>query len=144
MESHDKENEEPNETKLSSEENSEMELDNTFEDNNTPESTETEKREEPNPANKQVETRKRKTFLDSTPQLRKSERPKKIKTWDDYVTYYTTQNQADEPESMEEALEGHNREHWIKAMEEEYQALKKNNTWEYATKAGSQNLLTTK
>lgn len=49
---------------------------------------------------------------------------------DDYVLYLTKASEAVDPLTAEEALNGHDSQSWKKVMQEEYQSLIENNTWE--------------
>lgn len=99
---------------------------------------------EPVVLGKRIMAIKRKKPAESTPKAKRTERQKKPKTWDDYVSYYTVQDRIDEPEILEETLEGNEGKQWLKAMKTEYEALKKNNTWEYVEETGELNILMTK
>lgn len=55
-------------------------------------------------------------------------RDRKPREYPDYVTYQAS-TQMEEPQSVEEALSRDDKGLWSKAIKEELQALKKNNTW---------------
>lgn len=62
--------------------------------------------------------------------LRRSERIRKPVRRDEYISYYTIQDRADEPGTVKQALEGPEKDRWMQAIKNEYEALNKNNTWE--------------
>lgn len=114
------------------------EIDEVFQD------AENERAEQPAKRDRKIPTTKRKQPSKSAHQPRRSERQRKAKVLEDFVSYYTVQDRTDEPETTEEALEGHDKKLWLQAMNEEYKALKTNNTWELVQETGKQNVLTTK
>lgn len=62
--------------------------------------------------------------------LRRSARTHKPINMNDYVTYLTLSSNTTDPESVEEALNSPDNAKWIKAMEEEHEALVEHGTWE--------------
>lgn len=54
------------------------------------------------------------------------------------------QESANEPNALREALNGPDHEKWLKAINNEYKSLLKNDTWEVVNKNGSQNPLNAK
>lgn len=71
--------------------------------------------------------------------VRRSERQRKTKNFDDYVTYFTTVEQENseenpvlvgEPNSVVEALAGPNRSKWISAMTDEMKSFSENRAWD--------------
>ena len=77
------------------------------------------------------------------PSRRYSEQAKKPKEYPDYVTYLTCFDQ-DEPETVQEALSGEDREEWSKAMNQEYEALMNNDTWELTDLPPGKNVVRSK
>lgn len=76
--------------------------------------------------------------------VRKSERKWKPVICEGYVSYYTTQEYPEEPETVEEALEGPDKKQWKLAMKREYEALKKNETWKWVPEPTDKKILTAK
>ncbi|XP_046472611.1 uncharacterized protein [Neodiprion pinetum] len=62
--------------------------------------------------------------------LKRPQRQRKPPKMDDYVLYLSQANEAIDPLTVEEALNGHEGQHWKRAMQEEYQSLIENDTWE--------------
>lgn len=67
--------------------------------------------------------------------VRKSQRQKKPKMYDDSVTYFTTENQVsvENLTCLQEALSGPNSEKWIIAMKSESQSFTENRAWDVVT-----------
>lgn len=76
--------------------------------------------------------------------LRRSERIRKPVIREGYISYYTVENSTGEPETPEEALGGPEKTHWLQAMKTEYEALKRNHTWDFVSKPKDKNILTTR
>lgn len=64
------------------------------------------------------------------PNARRSERVPKPKTWPDFITYSARNGHLGDPETVEEALSRYDGDLWQTAMNDEYNALLANDTWE--------------
>lgn len=66
--------------------------------------------------------------------LRRSQRQRKAKTWDDFVTYFTEKTEESDsvgdPTSVKEALSSVNRDQWISAMTNEMNNFSENCAWD--------------
>ncbi|KAG5880144.1 hypothetical protein JTB14_000012 [Gonioctena quinquepunctata] len=71
--------------------------------------------------------------------VRRSQRERKIKNFEDFVTYFTPVKQANyeenpvsvgDPNSVAEALAGPNRNKWISAMRDEMKSFSENRAWD--------------
>lgn len=67
--------------------------------------------------------------------VKKSQRQKKLKMYNDFVTYFTTENQVSvgDPTCLQEALSEPNSEKWIIAMKSKLQSFTENRVWDVVT-----------
>lgn len=63
-------------------------------------------------------------------QVRRSERVLKPKIFPDFIAYFVHGAVLDDPQTVEEAMSCDNSRVWKKAMEEEFESLQENSTWE--------------
>lgn len=84
-------------------------------------------------SNERVEDREETT--QDIPERRYPLRERKPKNFDDYVLYYVEEDMKEEPLTIEEALSRDDKDQWQKAIKEELNAIKKNQTWELVEKA---------
>lgn len=68
--------------------------------------------------------------LNVTVILRRTNRPHKQRVFPDCVSYFVHVLDPDDPLTVEEAMNGHDRELWKNAMDEEFETIQENETWE--------------
>lgn len=76
--------------------------------------------------------------------MRRSQRKRKPVIKEDYVSYFTIEQTEENPITVKEAMESPQKKNWIEAMNQEYEALQRNKTWEYVKQPKDKKLLTTK
>ncbi|XP_026475639.1 uncharacterized protein LOC113380719 [Ctenocephalides felis] len=63
-------------------------------------------------------------------EIRKSERTRKKKTFDDYVTYACNNFPMEEPKTIKEAMSRPDKQYWMDAIAEELKSFEENKAWE--------------